>query len=50
MSNQDIVIKPYEPIDDEYLTEMCVSNMFQTQRLTRAALIEWTIKGTDTSK
>ena len=45
MSNQDIVIKPYEPIDDEYLTEMCINNLFQTQRLTRAVLIEWTIKG-----
>lgn len=42
---QEIVIKPYEPIDDQALTKLCIENMFHTQRLTRKALIQWTIAG-----
>ena len=41
----EIIIKPYEPVDDEGLKNLVIENMFHTQRLTRSALITWTIKG-----
>lgn len=48
--DQEIVIKPYEPIDDEAMKNMCIRNMFHTQRLTRGALIQWTIGAYGLSK
>lgn len=43
MINNGIFVKPYEPIDDEGLKDLCISNMYDTQVLTRGVLIRWAI-------